>query len=979
MSFINDIEIPNIETCEFNTSQECKMYVNNLNRKRNSFIIAHYNVTSLNKNYEELSVHVRNHDFDVIVCSETRLLVNPNVFDIQGYVTLYSESKVNQNDGTVAYIKDTIKHDTKLVKIGQCQAIEINIKKICNTNLKILAMYRPPSTDVNLFLDGLSEYMTVNDNSNDNFIFIGDINIDISSDSSIAEKYKNILESEGCLSVINKPTRIQGNSKTTIDHIFIKSNKTAQSLKGFVLNSKFTDHYPIFAVIPYNDTHGNVNHSIMKAKYRLNNPQLINSITNENWNSVLIHNNPNSCLNNFINTINKHIKAATVKLNNNNNNNARKPWITSAILNSIQKKEELYKQHQLDINNKDIEKSYKIYKNKLTSILKNAKHKYHATNINRARNNPRKLWLEINNSTNINTKQSNRIDQISDSDNNILTEKDDIANCFNKYFSTIGETLANKISSRDRTADNKINPYTFFLTPTSTKEIYNQLICLDPRKSTGPDDIPISVLKETALWLAHPISRIINLCFENCICPDHFKLANVIPIFKMGDKSECCNYRPISITSCMAKIFERCLVNRMENFVTKHNILSSKQYGFRSGKSSDDAIAYLVSSIQELLENKKKVITVGLDLAKAFDTICHDTLLNKLDRYGFRGNILKLLSSYLSGRSQRVKLDNCFSDEAFVKFGVPQGTVLGPFLFIIYMNDIFDKELAGNIMAYADDTTIVFSDDSWSEVEKKVQEELPKVFSWFSRNSLTVNYEKTAFIPIGAYVDSLPNYNNISLQIKENGNSNICVEIHRADSLKLLGIYFDSNLKWKKHITMLLTKLRRIAFLLRKLKPILTTKNMIMVYYALFHSILSYGIIAWGGAYKNTMAPLQILQNKALKTVLSKNRLYCTKKLYEESGVPNVNNLFIANSIIRCIKYTPPLTRDYSVSTRSYGKNMQVPKTTTTASQRCFTYIGSRAYNLLPPSLKNRKINKKHRTHINRWIISEDIAVRLNL
>ncbi|XP_015598956.1 uncharacterized protein LOC107269530 [Cephus cinctus] len=334
------------------------------------------------------------------------------------------------------------------------------------------------------------------------------------------------------------------------------------------------------------------------------------------------------------------------------------------------------------------------------------------------------------------------------------------------------------------------------------------------------------------------------------------------------------------------------------------------------------------------------------------------------------GSSNELIKSYLENRKQRVKVNGTLSDLSNVTYGVPQGTILGPLLFILYLNDVFDISSKGHLIAYADDTTIIYSASTWKELKSLVSRDLVGTFGWFNDNYLTVNFDKTCFTPFGYYSNSLPEYTQLQVTLIRDNEERLAM-INRKDNFKFLGIVLDGNPKWKEQLNNLTARLRRTLFLLRKIKYIVSQDNILSVYHALFHSILCYGIIGWGSAYNNELSAIQILQNKALKVVFSKDTRYNTKALYNESGIPSVNEIFIVSSVKVAPKYLCHIGREYQTVTRSITvENLEAPNLLTTTAQKSFIYIGCQVYNQLGQEwkkmdwIKNKEKKRKLLQHL---------------
>lgn len=444
-----------------------------------------------------------------------------------------------------------------------------------------------------------------------------------------------------------------------------------------------------------------------------------------------------------------------------------------------------------------------------------------------------------------------------------------------------------------------------------------------------------------------PLKHIINLIFKTGTIPHHFKISVITPIYKSGPVNKIQNYRPISLINELAKIFEKALKERLINFFKVNKTISSNQYGFTEGISTADAIQHLTSEISKNLDDSNKTIVVFMDLAKAFDTVPHEQLLSVLQHYGVRGIVLRVFENYLSNRYQHTKINNSISSPGIIKTGVPQGTILGPILFTSYINSLLGLELMGKAISYADDTALIFTGKTWDEVKQKVIIGFNCVKNWLESFKLSLNLEKTNYIAFSPINKNRPEFDKIF--INENDSITSC------QKAKYLGIIIDQHLKWTHHIDYVTIKIRKLIHKFYILREILNDKLAILIYKALVESLLRYGITAWGGAYKTTLKPLQVIQNYILKIIFKKNKLYSTKGLYNEK-LFNIRQLYILSSCIYMHKREKSeLLIGHQHNTRSKSnKNVTIPKSQKTLNLKFLNTFASKCYNLLPLNIKNK-------------------------
>ena len=468
-------------------------------------------------------------------------------------------------------------------------------------------------------------------------------------------------------------------------------------------------------------------------------------------------------------------------------------------------------------------------------------------------------------------------------------------------------------------------------------------------KASGCDNINSNTLKLIIDFVTTPITYVLNLCIENGYWPTHLKKAEIIPIFKEGDKHLMTNYRPISLISNIAKIFEKVVYSRLANFIHQNKILADNQFGFVEKRGTNDALLKVTELIYESIDQSKPTIATFLDLKKAFDTVNHDILIRRLSSYGVRGLALNLLSSYLTDRTQSAKIDNKKSNSYNVTMGVPQGTILGPLLFILYINELL-KLLPSNLVSYADDTVIIFSGNSWKEVQDKMNSTLEVVGDWLSSNQLSLNATKSVYMAFSTRKKNIPN--NINIQIHG-------IKLNSVDNYKYLGVIFDSLMKWENHILNITNRTKYMLFVLHKLKHQLLPTTLVSIYYALFQSIANYGLVAWGGAYKKYLNPIFNLQKRLTKIIHNK----CEKKIL------NIKESYIVNSIVYYYNGLKNSFLNNKNITRK--KSIILPKSKKNIGFNRSYMVAIKNFNKLPNNLKIHNTDAKNlKLKINKVLFS---------
>ena len=396
-----------------------------------------------------------------------------------------------------------------------------------------------------------------------------------------------------------------------------------------------------------------------------------------------------------------------------------------------------------------------------------------------------------------------------------------------------------------------------FLEPPRVNEVIVAINSLNFCKSFGHDDIPPFFLRTACCVLATTLCYFVDNAFRLGIFPRSCKIAKIVPLFKTGKTEELTNYRPISILTCFSKIFEKLIYNRLISFFQKSSVLHDSQYGFRNGMSTTHAVLDDLTSTCEQINNEQYTGLILLDFKKAFDTVCHRKLLQKLEHYGIRGEALKLLHSFLSNRQQFVSFQDLSSKTLTNNYGVPQGSTLGPLLFLIYINDI-PNALNSIPRLFADGTCLVIHSANPGLLRNNIIRELQKVHIRTNANTITVNPKKTMTLIIPSKI--IKPSPDIEIQF-------LNTSISANDQIKYLGITIDTRLNFEEHIGVVAKKISRSLGVRCKLRNVLPPKALLVLYYSMIHPHLLYGITIWGNRCKKYLKRLRTLQNKAVKVL----------------------------------------------------------------------------------------------------------------
>lgn len=840
-----------------------------------------------------------------------------------------------------------------------------------------------------------------------NLLVLGDINIDILSNSNDSDKYLFLMSSYGLKSLVNEPTRITDDTQTCIDHVFTRFHKNwSHKVSCEILDLKITDHCMLNLRIDQL-TVSKLNRYIpFPVKYKTDYLKLVNALKFEFWEQVYVKSNPSSAYDAFLKILKGHIdNSTTVQSRVNIKLKRLRPWIGEDLLKIINRKNSLRKKFQKNPQNNNLKRHYHKINKKVKRKLAISREKYYSVKFENCKGNVKEEWKVVNGILN-NEKIRDSIYEI-EVDNLLIRNPMNIANNFNSYFASVAENSKPNPFQIDCGCDLypeitedafQINSFVF--QSISPLELYKRIMNLNNKKSCTSDGITNCLLKRIAFFIVDVLCYLFNMSVNCGIFPSALKVAEVIPLYKKGCRRSVSQYRPISLLPTFSKLFEKIMKDRILSFLNKNNFLCYQQFGFREGKSTEDAILKLCSEICDGFNNNNSPIALFIDMTKAFDMVNHTILLDKLYKAGFRDSMFNWFNSYLSGRFQRVKLNGVFSDELELRTGVPQGSVLGPILFLIYINSIFKQNLNSNVTAFADDMAFTYINNSLFESMVKLETDLQLLRQWFAKHELIVS-DKTKLMLFNLKNSNLVDSNvvfhsaacpKMSLFAHNCGKVNFCrdvsccsncFKIESVECFKYLGVSIDTNLNWKTHASVLKKYMMCATRKMFLLQPHCSKKLLTVIYYGLVNSKLQYGLTSWGGAYMNTIEPLLIAQKHIVRIISKKNRLTSSWPIFCSLRILPIKHLYVYKVLkvfFMRSGYSTILRNSNVYGLRVNSQHLvNVPISRKTHFSNFYTVSAPTIFNRLPYEIRIIKIKNLFLNNVKKWLFTMDSSEVKNL
>lgn len=852
------------------------------------FSLLLFNIRNCRKYFLDFSSYFQEYfcKYSCIVLTETWLTADyGELFQIHGFKN-YDLYRSQYGGGIRMYVKNNV--DIKILTDNTFvsnlyEMLSVEVMSV-NSKFILCAIYHPPTADHNInnmFNEDCCDKINTMRNTGLPVVVCGDFNLNLLNPlrlNYISSFIDSMLE-VGLYPGITIPTKYNSENFNTrfalIDQVWASSPSIMTH--SYVIPVGLTDHFPVVT---------NFTFSVCEDEIPLLSRRVFNHQNNQIFTNLLSQIRPllfddlNDSFNYYFFKVYEAYDSAYPITTNNINSVRRCPWITPQIRTCIKKKSRLYRMYTRGTIGKI---DYTVYKNRLTLLLRRVRRLYYYKLFVRIRNDSKRVWSHLNNIISPCTRiqmEKLYVEPLS------LTGQD-MVNYANSHFVNMANNLTAGLQGYEYyNFVTEPNPSTCGIFLCDAREVGKVIKSLK-NKGSGMHDIGIRSIKNNLGIFSEHLSVLYNFSIEKETYPDLLKIAAVVPGHKAGAKDNIDNYRPISNLPVCSKIFEKLTLNRYTSFANRHSLLNENQFGFQKGKNITQAAVKLTTLITKAYHNKRYAACFFLDLKKAFDTLDHNILLEKLNHMGYRGTSNRYMASYLENRQQYTQVGNFKSSMLSISKGVPQGSILGPFLFCLYINDIFDV-VDVEVVMFADDAAFFVSAAKLDLLYEGIKKLFDDLSTYLNNNKLIPNLQKSKLM----YFLSRP-YPSAGLETIYFRNE----AIEWVTEYKYLGLTLTNRMSYALHIDRVLTRISRYIGVFYCLNKMLPLSVLMLLYHSLVVPHMFLHIELWGAAQDVYINKLVIKQNKVLRAILdiavvNGRPAVETNRMYSDLNVLTLRNIF---------------------------------------------------------------------------------------